>query len=212
VFDRFRQADGSYTRVHGGLGLGLAIARHLIELHGGTIAVTSDGEGHGATFVIRLPAGLKKEETKSSAEQRASTFSIARQLEAVRVLLVDDEPDNLELLTLLFKRAGATVATASSARDALNVLQRADIEVLVSDIQMPDADGYELIRKVRALMTEQRKQLTAVALTAHASSEDRKRALQAGYQAHIPKPVEPEDLIQLIADLVRKDPIQSREP
>ena len=119
------------------------------------------------------------------------------------MLLVDDEPDNLELLTLLFKNAGAEVATASSARDALHVLQRADIEVLLSDIHMPDEDRYELIRQVKALMFQQRKQLTAVALTAHARAEDRTRVLAAGYLAHISKPVEPGNLIDLIAKLVQ---------
>ena len=210
VFDRFRQADGSYTRPHGGLGLGLAIARHLVELHGGTIDVASDGVGRGATFVIRLPISktrAKKAEGKTIQKGRASNGSHApagRQLEGVRVLLVDDEPDNLELLTLLFKNAGAEVATASSARDALQVLQRADIEVLLSDIQMPEEDGYELIRQVKALMFQQRNRLTAVALTAHARAQDRTRALEAGYAAHISKPIEPGNLIDLIAKLVQE--------
>lgn len=204
VFDRFRQADGSYTRAYGGLGLGLAIARHLIELHGGTIEVFSDGVGRGATFVIRLPASKTQDQHDDGTRLQkghganGSSPAAGRQLEGVRVLLVDDEPDNLELITRLFKNFGAEVSTASSARGALQVLQRADIEVLVSDIQMPGEDGYELIRKARLLMIEQRRRLTAVALTAHARVEDRARALEAGYEAHIAKPVEPADLIELI--------------
>jgi signal transduction histidine kinase/ActR/RegA family two-component response regulator len=210
VFDRFRQADGSYTRAYGGLGLGLAIARHLTELHGGNIEVASEGVGRGATFVIRLPVSRIREhdgDLKSARRSQRSNGShprAARPLEGVRVLVVDDEPDNLEMLDRLFKNSGAEVATASSARDALQVLQRADIEVLIADIQMPEEDGYELIRKVRLLMLEQRRQLTAVALTAHAGKRDRIRALEAGYEAHIPKPVEPAPLVGLIARLVRE--------
>jgi CheY-like chemotaxis protein len=204
VFDRFRQADGSYTRAYGGLGLGLAIARHLIELHGGIIEVFSDGVGRGATFVIRLPVSKTRDQPDDGTRietghgPNGSGSAAGRQLEGVRILLVDDEPDNLELLTRIFKNFGAEVSTASSARDALQVLQRADIEVLVSDLQMPGEDGYELIRKARLMMIEQRRRLTAVALTAHARVEDRARALDAGYQAHIAKPVEPADLMELI--------------
>jgi PAS domain S-box-containing protein len=216
VFDRFRQADGSFTRTHGGLGLGLAIARHLVELHGGTIQVSNAEKGQcGATFTIRLPIlkPLAKPEAGVAVEA-PSPPALAqpgkKPLAGLRILVVDDDPDSQELLAMVFKKYGAQVATASSAPEALNVMGRADLDVLVSDIQMPDVDGYELIRKVRAMVTERNSQVTALALTAHAKAEDRARALEAGYQAHVPKPIDPVELVMMVASLAGK--VQSREP
>jgi len=207
AFDRFRQGDSSSTRVHGGLGLGLAIVRDLVEMHGGTVRAESRGEDQGATFVIDLPL-LQMDEERRAAQQVPAVAksdalpSRSAALSGVRVLVVEDHPDARELLTAALVEAGAEVSSASSAREAMETLQRLKPDVLVSDIQMPDEDGYTLIRKVRALGSERGGQVRAAALTAYARSEDRARALRAGFQAHVAKPVDADELVAVVANLV----------
>ncbi len=209
IFDRFSQQDSALTRRHGGLGLGLAIVRYLVELHGGHVTASSPGTGQGATFTVTLPlrmadrAWQKEVLAAPAALTDSPTFYIppANLLTDIKVLAVDDEPDALALLTALLTPTGAEVRTANGMLQALDVLQEWTPDVLVSDIGMPNGDGYELIRRVHANEQEQLTKLPAVALTAYASAEDRMRALVAGYQMHVAKPVEPEELITIIASL-----------
>ena len=208
VFDRFRQADATSTRQIGGLGLGLAIVRHLIELHGGTVHAESAGAGCGATFSISLPLAPARDGAKFRRSvtgtlrpiedrRRSATSSLA----GVHVLLVDDDPDMLQVLSMILTAAKATVQTAASAPEALEMLESYKPDVLVSDLAMPDEDGYSLIRKVRAIDAERGQQTQAVALTALVRVEDRARALSAGFNMFVPKPVEPSELITAIASL-----------
>ena len=205
VFDRFRQADPSFTRRVGGLGLGLAIARSLVELHGGTINAHSAGQGAGATFEVRLPmAPLRADKAPAElvqADPRA-TFECPLELKGLRVLVVDDEPETRELIRYLLDQCEARVETAASAEEALNLLQAARFDVLVSDIGMPDVDGYALIKRVRALPTERGARMPAVALTAYARGEDRTKALRSGFTMHLAKPIEPGELLAVIAAVV----------
>lgn len=207
VFDRLRQADSSSTRRHGGLGLGLAIARHLIESHGGTIEARSQGENRGATFVVSLPlspnAVVKEPEPDGSASD--SGFGLRRRLEGVRVLVVDDEPDARDLVSRALRSDGADVRSAGSAAEAMGAIDELNPDVLVSDIAMPGEDGYELIRQLRARERPHGHHLPAVALTAYARNEDRERALRAGFQEHLAKPVEPAHLATVVANLVSRD-------
>jgi PAS domain S-box-containing protein len=210
VFDRFRQEDGKITRRHGGLGLGLAIVRHLIEMHGGTIEARSAGVGQGATFTIRLPlAGARSTETDFTGDtedvslvenDRASIDSSI--LYGLRILAVDDEPDARELVKGVLEQYGADVVTATSAGDGLDALLGCKPDVLVCDIGMPEEDGYSLIRKVRALSPEKGGGTPAVALTGYVRVEERIRALEAGYQMFVPKPVEADELVLIVASLV----------
>jgi signal transduction histidine kinase/ActR/RegA family two-component response regulator len=206
VFDRFRQADASTTRAHGGLGLGLAIVRQLAELHGGSAHVHSEGEGQGAEFTIILPIavvdGVSQENQRVEREKRKSqSFNCGdTDLTGLRVLVVDDDADARQLLERVLTACGATVGVAGSADDAMATLNEFDPHILVSDIGMPKRDGYDLIRQVRSAGKSAR-DLPAVALTAFARSEDRQRALLAGFQMHVRKPVNPSELMAAVASL-----------
>ena len=206
VFDRFQQADSSVTRRHGGLGLGLAITRHLVEMHGGTIEAQSEGEGHGATFTVKLPMQTVTSLAASTDSQRDSQTTDGADgranLAAVRVLAVDDSRDSRDLITVVLETCGANVTTASSMREALDVLAGWKPDILICDIGMPEEDGYALIRTIRDLPPEQGGKVPAIALTGYVRVEDRMRALEAGYQMFVPKPIEASELCTIIATLV----------
>jgi PAS domain S-box-containing protein len=205
VFERFRQSDSSSTRQHGGLGLGLAIVKHLVELHGGSIRVDSAGLGKGATFTVQLPlAGVRRQEGRNDHPGTAAPAAVDLKtidLSGIKVLVVDDQPDARELIARVLLECRAEVFVADCALEALRLLQLERPDVLVSDIGMPDVDGYELLRRVRALGAEQGGRTPAIALTAFARSEDRTRALQHGFQVHVSKPVEPSELIVTVASV-----------
>ena len=206
VFERFRQADSSSTRSHGGLGLGLAIVRHLAELHGGTVRTESPGIGQGATFIVTLPckaaiAPPTTLEQLSPTEANKVTENCLPTLEGLRVLVVDDEVDARELIATMLEPLGVQVMAAASAIEALVALQAFQPDVLVSDIGMPGENGYGLIRKLRELEEEQGGRIPAVALTAYARAEDRTQALLAGFQLHVPKPVNQAELAAVVANL-----------
>jgi PAS domain S-box-containing protein len=212
VFDRFRQAEGSISRKQGGLGLGLAVARHLVELHGGNIRAESGGPQQGSTFIVDLPLAderrdpARRQEREREIERRGTVPAVAR-LEGIRVLLVEDDEDSRKLLGMMLKKQGAEVTSASSSAEALSALGQISPDVVLSDIGMADEDGYELMRKVRALPAEGGGLTPAIALTGYATRKDRERALSAGYQLHLAKPVEPADLVAAIARLSpRTDP------
>lgn len=205
VFDRFRQADSSSTRSHGGLGLGLAIVKQLAELHGGTVRAESPGNGLGSTFVVRLPrrsptVHVDRDPSPSDSGERTPTP--ADPMRGLRVLVVDDEPDARHIVGRIFRSQGAEVLTAESADEADALLDRTPPDILISDIGMPGRDGYDLIRRIRARLEPGA--VPAVALTAFAHAEDRNRALAAGFQAHIAKPVDPDELVAVVAHLARR--------
>ena len=207
VFDRFRQADGSTTRTYGGLGLGLAIVRHLVELHGGQVRAESAGKGQGATFTVRIPLMLstdRRVEVEPIEAARPIVEPVGRSLDGLRVLIVDDELDARELVTTMLERCGAKVFAAASASEALENLESWKPSVLIADIGMPGEDGYDLIRKVRCLSKERGGHTPALALTAYARTEDRVRALSAGYQVHLSKPVDRLELAAVVARLAER--------
>ena len=248
VFDRFRQADSSSTRSHGGLGIGLTIVRHIVELHGGTVHADSRGEGHGSTFHVNLPVKAARPDAApaphgtgaavpADREPSAPRFAAAgtaidsstlsstasgpvdpagagvaspvgapgdgadSQLDGVRVLVIDDEPDARELIAVILTRGGADVSTAESAVEGMQLLGRTKPDVIISDIAMPGDDGYAFIQRVRQLTPGDGGSIPAIALTAYAREEDRRRALSCGYQAHLTKPVEPTQLVSAVAEL-----------
>jgi PAS domain S-box-containing protein len=204
VFDRFRQGDASTTRTQGGLGLGLAIVRHLTELHGGSVEASSEGEGRGATFTVRLPLDEASIEASRAAPNTGPGDTAATsdgQLAGVRVLVIDDEPDARELFGVILAQGGADVRTASSARAALMMLDEWLPAVVVCDIAMPVVDGYAFVAQLRARPHDAGAEIPAAALTAYARLEDRERALAAGYQMHIVKPVDPRELMRAVAAL-----------
>jgi signal transduction histidine kinase/ActR/RegA family two-component response regulator len=202
VFERFRQADSSTTRAHSGVGLGLSIVRHLVELHNGTVSASSEGIGQGSTFVVRLPSA-----ERASAIARAGDHRTRVDLGGLRILVVDDDDDTRDMVTEALRSAGAAVVAAASAHEALAVLERQDADVLISDIGLPNTDGYSLIGRVRA-MTGSARRIPAIALTAYAGHEDRQHALDAGYHIHLAKPVELDALFAAIEEL--KPAIQLR--
>ena len=223
IFDRFRQADGTTTRKHGGLGLGLAIVRHLVELHGGSITAHSDGDGQGATFTLSLPLGSALTAPDGTVEGAAEQPAIAEAdgkesqslgqsdvLGGLRILIVDDEADTRELVQEVLARQGAEVRVSESAAEALRMLATWHPDLLISDIGMPVEDGYELIKQVRNFDAEHHGQIPAVALTAYVGAEDYRRALAAGFQTHLAKPIVPKDLIEIVARVAgRATPIDA---
>jgi PAS domain S-box-containing protein len=201
MFDRFSQADSSITRTHAGLGMGLAITKSLVELHGGTISASSAGENQGSSFLVTLPLAAI-EQTEVESPGYGMELAGRKDLIGIKILVVDDEMDACEMLQFLFQRAGATVQIATSADEALKLVGEFIPDVLVSDIGMPEVDGYELIRRIRR---SGQKKLPAVALTALTRIEDRVKALAAGYQMHVAKPVEPVELLAVVSSLAGRN-------
>ncbi|HEX8638786.1 MAG TPA: ATP-binding protein, partial [Pyrinomonadaceae bacterium] len=206
VFDRFRQADSSSKRQYGGLGLGLSIVRHLTELHGGTAKVSSEGEGRGATFIIKLPRlGIiaEQQDRRQPLANGNGDFGEMPDLTDVKILVVDDDQDTRVLLSAVLAQTSAQVKTAGSVSQALELLEAETFALLISDIEMPQTDGYDLIRAVRRM--PQTVRIPAIAVTAYARAEDRVRAIRAGYDMHIPKPVESHELLTVAARLVKRN-------
>ena len=211
VFERFRQADSSSTRRYGGLGLGLAIVRHIVEMHGGTVSASSPGPGQGATFKVRFPVATSRPQQLETSPPQSGAKQIVdvtprdhgRMLYGVRVLVVEDDPDTLDMLKFILDKRGAQVTTAASAKEALEAVDRSKPDVLVSDVAMPNQDGFELIGRLRSRAPERGGNIPAAALTAYTREEDRQRALSAGFQSYVRKPVDPEELVAVVAGLTR---------
>jgi PAS domain S-box-containing protein len=207
VFDRFRQADASITRTHGGLGLGLSIVRQLVDLHGGSVRVQSEGEGKGTTFTITLPfVGVVTNQDDAGSVHPTQgdeiiSFEGLPSLQGLKILVVDDEADTRELIREVLKECGSEVITSRSAEEALAALEEHKPDILISDLGMPDEDGYSLISKIRALPDERGGQIPAAALTAYARAEDRMRVLRSGFQFHLPKPIDSAELVTVVASL-----------
>jgi len=208
VFDRFLQANSTTTREYGGLGLGLSIVRHLVELHGGTVQAESEGLGKGATFTVTLPIravdyNLDRSERQSQLHKEETAIA-PPSLEGLRIVVVDDEADARDLLDTVLTQYGAQVVTRATARDTIDAIGQFQPHILVSDIGMPEEDGYSLIHRLRQLPPEQGGKIPALALTAYARAEDRARALEAGFQQHIAKPVNPDKLAAVVSELAQK--------
>jgi CheY-like chemotaxis protein len=216
VFERFRQAEAATTRKSGGLGLGLSIVKHIVELHGGSVDAASDGEGTGATFSVRLPLmivhppAVAESREHPRAADRVSPLPALTGLDGVTVMAIDDEDDALALLQAVLEAAGATVRTMSSASDALEDLNHFTPDVLVVDLGMPEMDGFEFITRLRSSSRLEVRDLPAAALTAFARSEDRTKALRSGFEMHLAKPVDPGELVASVQRLVRRSAKDSR--
>jgi CheY-like chemotaxis protein len=209
IFDRFRQGDSGTNRQSPGLGLGLAIARSLVELHGGTVGAESEGKGEGASFTVRLPImigrGGAEVPTHPTVEDIPST-DLGPSLKDVKVLVVDDEEGAREVASAVLVMAQAEVRTAASANSALIIMDEWQPDVIVADIGMPEVDGYEFIRQVRARNAERGGHIPAAALTAYARTQDRMKVLSAGFQMHVPKPIQPAELVTVVASLAKRNP------
>jgi CheY-like chemotaxis protein len=207
VFDRFRQADSSSTRKHDGLGLGLAIVRHLAELHGGSVRAVSDGHEQGSTFIITLPRSVvvaaSFEETVDETNGRKARENFDPKLSGVRVLIVDDDADTCEMLAYVLNHWGADTQASSSVAEAFTYIDDWQPDVLLTDINMPGEDGYALISRLRSLTAEKGANIPAIALTAMARPEDSELALSAGFQLHLPKPIDIDRLAEAIANLTK---------
>jgi CheY-like chemotaxis protein len=202
VFDRFSQADTSTKRRYGGLGIGLSIVKQIVELHGGSVKAESAGKGKGASFTVQIPLSTAADSTHKH-DYPFSGMTKSDRLKGIKILAVDDEVDARDLLTVILGRFGAEVLAVDSAKAAIESLQHFTPHVLITDIGMPDEDGYDLLRKFRALEAKDGKTTPAMALTAFARDEDRLRALAEGFQFHLPKPVEPETLVEAVAHLAK---------
>jgi CheY-like chemotaxis protein len=209
VFDRFRQGDGTSTRNHSGLGLGLSIAKQLVDAHSGSIRVESAGSGQGTAFIVTLPvSGHAADVARVAVSEQPGTEP---RLDGVRVLVVDDEEDTRELIGRALEGRGAHITLASNSRDAIQILQGADIDVLLADIAMPGDDGYSLIRQIRSLETSL-SSIPAGAVTAHARDEEKTQALAAGFQMHLAKPVEPGEIVRMVDSLAHDRHLNGRLP
>jgi signal transduction histidine kinase/CheY-like chemotaxis protein len=211
IFDRFRQADPGTNRIHGGMGLGLSIVRQLVELHGGTVRAESEGEGKGATFTVSLPfvnfkRGTGRAERLPFDAGEHQEINCPPSLRGLRVLAVDDEADTREMIRAVLEYCKMEVITAGSASEALEAIAQSHPDVLISDLGMPGEDGYDLIAKVRALPAERGGQIPAAALTAYVRAEDRVKVLRSGFQLHVPKPLEPNELVAVVANLAGRRP------
>src|SRR3989442_2710197 len=199
VFDRFQQADASYARKHGGLGVGLTIVKYLVELHGGTVSAESTGIGKGSTFTVTLPIPALTSRTDAFEKQRSGNDKAA--LKDARILIVEDEADTREMLAHALKQRGAKPIGADSAKQAFRLLEKDGWDLVISDIGMPEVDGYTFMRKVRAMKSSVSK-IPAIALTAYAGEEDRKLATDAGFNAHIPKPITLTELVRVMSKMI----------
>jgi CheY-like chemotaxis protein len=209
VFEAFRQADGSTTRIQGGLGLGLSIVKHLVEAHRGSVRVRSDGPGRGAAFTVQLPVGTGIQGVVAPAPvytTPSATTTANRSLAGISVLVVDDDRESREVVAAHLREHEAVVLTAASAAQAFDVLRDERIDVLLADIAMPGEDGYSLLRRVRALQPAPAATIPAGALTALAHDDDRRRALEAGFQLHMAKPIEAASLIAAVSELYDRSP------
>ena len=209
AFDRFRQQDSTSTRAHHGLGLGLYVVRHVIAHHGGVVSADSPGQGKGSTFTVLLP--LAAAPAGGCAPGGCAALEREGELAGVTILLVDDEEDAREALRLILQQNGMVVTTAASAREAYEILERLEPDMLLSDIAMPGEDGLSLIRRVRMRPLDRGGQVPAIALSAYAGAEDRRRALLAGFQRHIAKPVDPAHLLTTLSAMLRGEGRRSEE-